>query len=184
MRPGRLGALLVLAGLAAAVAMVSTGDPGLAPVAVPTSASRVLATMAAPTTSTFPTSTTTTPSGVTVAVPDPLDVVEGALVAWGAFAVTGDMAVLESWFDPKGPQYRQLAAEAEELAAVPLGPPSYSVAMFDPVVVEGEGETRVTGRVVFSRPGEASQSFAWDVVVRGPDDRLRIWTVSEVDDEP
>lgn len=181
-RPGRVAALLVLAGLTGSVVVVSAGDSHATPVELPSGA---------PSLTVFfddepepsPASSITrmsTPSAPTEPVLDVLPVVEAGLAAWGRFAVTGDLSVLKPWFDVDGPQYRQLAAEAEELAAVALGPPPYSVVMSDAVVVEeAVAEVRVRGRVVFVRTGEPSQSFDWEVVVRGAAGQRRIWTVND-----
>ena len=182
-RPGRVAALLVLAGLTGAVAVVSAGDSNATPAAPPSE----MLPVSAPVTADEPEPSATasiTPESTTSASTDPgldaLAVVEGGLAAWGRFAVTGDLSVLEPWFDLDGPQYRQLAAEAEKLAAGALGPPPYSVVMSDAVVVEdGTDEVRMRGRVVFVRTGEASQSFDWEVVVRSTDGRFRIWTVND-----
>lgn len=171
MRPERVGAGLVLAGLAAAIAVVSTGGSGVAPV---TTAARVVVTKA-------PATTPITAPPPSEPVPDALTAVEGGLSAWGEFAVSGDLKLLEPWFDPAGPQYVQLATEAKKLAVAPLGAPPYSVVMIDPTVKEDGAESRVAGRVVFSRPGEAPRSYSWVVVVRRAGDRFRVWTVNEVD---
>lgn len=178
--------MLLLAGLTGAVAVVWAGDSNATPVAPPSE----MPPVSLPATADEPEPSATasiTPVSTTSASTDPvlhaLAVVEGGLAAWGRFAVTGDLSVLEPWFDLDGPQYRQLAAEAEELAAVALGPPPYSVVMSDAVVVEeAADEVRVRGRVVFARTGEASQSFDWEVVVRSTDGRFRIWTVDNLDD--
>lgn len=106
--------------------------------------------------------------------------VEEGLAAWGRFAVSGDLDVLEPWFDNEGPQYGLLAAEAARLAASPLGLPEYSVTMSAPQVGEvHHGEASVEGRVVFARTGEPSQSFWWSVLVRRSKVGWRIWTVEE-----
>lgn len=185
-RPERVAAFLVLGGLTGAVAVVSVGDSDatlaappleVPPVSAPVRADEPEPSGAAPTTPGSTTPVSTHPALHALAV------VEGGLAAWGRFAVTGDLSVLEPWFDIDGPQYRQLAAEAEELAAVALGPPPYSVVMFDAVVVEETAdEVRLRGRVVFVRTGEASQSFDWEVVLRGGAGQRRIWTINDVVD--
>jgi Calcineurin-like phosphoesterase len=105
-----------------------------------------------------------------------------ALEAWGRFAVTNHLATLRGWFWPNGPQYRQLAREANlRRGTKALGPPAYRFTLTRVQVLAPSPRHRVLrGRVRVTRPGEASQSYGWDVWMRrggASDDRWRLWSV-------
>lgn len=179
-RATHVAATLVVAGLAAGTMLTLNGEEAATTANIPvdTTQSRPRATRRAVRVATTP---ETAPVPIVEERPDNvLALVDEGLAAWGRFAVSGDLGELEPWFDHDGPQYGRLASEAKELAAQPLGPPPYSVVMFDPVVEAVGDEVRVSGRVVFARTGEPSQSFDWRLIVRGPVHDRRIWTVEDV----
>lgn len=104
-----------------------------------------------------------------------------SLAAWGEFAVTGDLAIVEEWFAPDGPQYGVLAAEAINLTAEPLGPPAYIFTMSDPEVIDvGVGERIMRGAVHITRAGEQPQEHEWDLHLRRDSARERwmVWTAN------
>jgi Calcineurin-like phosphoesterase len=106
-----------------------------------------------------------------------------ALVAWGRFAVTNQLGTLRGWFWPNGPQYRELAREAKlRRGTKVLGPPAYRFALTGVRVLAPSPRHRVLrGRVRVTRPGEASQSYGWDVWMRrggASSDRWRLWSVN------
>lgn len=105
-----------------------------------------------------------------------------ALAAWGRFAATGDLAALDRPFDPDGPQYRQLANEAGTLRSVAATAQPYEVTLTDARLGEAlPGEAVVTGSVVWTRPGEPDQQYAWELVLRSTDGKAwRLWTVRDV----
>jgi Calcineurin-like phosphoesterase len=112
-----------------------------------------------------------------------LDAGRRALVAWGRFAVTNQLGTLRGWFWPNGPQYRQLAREAKlRRGTRALGPPAYRFTLTRVRVLAPSPRQRVLrGRVRVTRPGEASQSYGWDVWMRRggtSGDRWRLWSVS------
>jgi hypothetical protein len=106
-----------------------------------------------------------------------------ALADWGRFGVTGDLRTLQDSFWANGPQYKLLAKEAEKHPK-PIGPPAYTVKL---TVVQVKNAARadervLRGKVSFTRPGEAPQTFNWDVWMRRDDasgGRWRLWTVRE-----
>lgn len=163
---------MVVAGLAGTLAFSwpPSGEETDAPESVPVipatattaSATTITVTTVAPATGSSP------PSTAPLSV---LEIVEEGLSAWGRFATSGDLGEMTPWFHADGPQYARFVEEASDLLASPLGPPHYSVILTEE---ETEGSV-VTGRVVFARTGEPSQSFRWRIVVR---DR-QIWTVAE-----
>ncbi len=104
-----------------------------------------------------------------------------ALAAWGEFAVTGDLTIVEEWFDADGPQYGVFAAEAANLASDPLGPPAYIFTMSDPEVLHvGVGERIMRGAVHITRAGEQPQQYGWDLHLRRSSTRGRwmVWTAN------
>ena len=103
---------------------------------------------------------------------------ESALSAWGRFTVSGDVDELASTFDPKGPQYAQLAEEAAALAEDPLGPPAYEFSLGE-FTIERPRPQRVVivGPVQLARPGEEDQAFVWRIHLRWSGSMWRLWTV-------
>jgi hypothetical protein len=107
-----------------------------------------------------------------------------ALNDWGRFAVTNDLRVLKDSFWANGPQYKQLAKEAEARDK-PLGGPAYTVTMSGVQVIDARADQRVLrGRVQLTRPGEVAQTYSWDVWMQRDDaagGRWRLWTVRETE---
>jgi hypothetical protein len=103
--------------------------------------------------------------------------VREALSAWGQFAVSGDLGSLAGYFDPAGPQYRQLASESVRLRAAPLGGPAYEFLLAEEEV---SGDV-VDGRVTVRRPGEPDQVFRWSIELRRSGGRWLVWTVSNLE---
>lgn len=127
-----------------------------------------------------PATAATEPSSENADPVDDRDQILGAAAAaldvWAAFAATGDLEPLADHFDPAGPQYRQLAAEAST-----IGPDGtvYAVTLDQPAVT-GDGDSRVVrGRVTWSREGEPVEEYDWVIQMRRADDRAwRVWTVT------
>jgi hypothetical protein len=86
----------------------------------------------------------------------------------GRFAVTNQLGTLRGWFWPNGPQYRQLVGEAKlRRGTKALGPPAYRFTLTRVRVLAPSPRHRILrGRVQVTRPGEASQSYGWDVWMR------------------
>jgi hypothetical protein len=107
-----------------------------------------------------------------------------ALSDWGRFAVTNDLRVLKDSFWANGPQYKQLAKEAQTRDKA-LGGPAYTVTMTGVQVINARADQRVLrGRVLLTRPGEVAQTYAWDIWMQRDDDaggRWRLWTVRETE---
>lgn len=106
---------------------------------------------------------------------------QAALAAWGEFVAHGDLERLKPWFAEDGPQYRQLAGEADALTAIEGGSGSYMVMLRDAAIVHASAdEVVVGGRVSWSRPPETGQDYAWEVVLRPVgNDGWQLWTVRE-----
>ena len=104
-----------------------------------------------------------------------------AIEAWGAFATTGRAASLAPWFATDGPQYRLLQQEGAGLSTQATGGSAYAVEVKDPTVIaRGRTEAVVAANITWSRPGEASQEYRWEVVLRpGDDGRWVLWTVRD-----
>jgi 3',5'-cyclic AMP phosphodiesterase CpdA len=110
-----------------------------------------------------------------------LEAARRALEAWGRFAVTNHLQTLHDWFWTDGPQYRQLAQEAKlRRGTKALGPPAYHLTLSRAQVLSPSPRDQVLrGRVRVTRPGEAGQSYGWDVWMRRDTvgARWRLWTV-------
>ena len=104
-----------------------------------------------------------------------------ALEAWGAFATAGRVEGLGPWFAKDGPQYRLLQQEAAELLRQESRESTYAVDVKEPTVVaRSRTEAVVAASVTWSRSGEASQEYRWEVVLRpGGGDRWVLWTVRD-----
>lgn len=105
---------------------------------------------------------------------------EGALAAWGRFAVSGDLKQLDGWFVPEGPQYRALASEVAGLMVQPPGAPFYQVSLTEPSVTSVTSKlATLRGAVTWHRVGEVPQSYQWNIVLhRTPKGRWLLWTIN------
>lgn len=107
-----------------------------------------------------------------------------ALSDWGRFAVTNDLRVLKDSFWANGPQYKQLAKEAQARDK-PLGGPAYTVTLTGVQVIDARADQRVLrGRVLLTRQGEVAQTYSWDIWMQRDDaagGRWRLWTVRETE---
>jgi len=128
------------------------------------------------------------PSAASVSLPASAAVLadlDAALTAWGEFAVSGDLSVLDATFAGDGPQRAQLATEAAAIAADPPGPPPYlfTVVDHDQPVVEA-GVAVVVATIELVQPGSATSSFRWRIELRWDSAAIRwqLWTVASVDD--
>lgn len=128
-----------------------------------------------------PPASTAEASPTTVPLDPRIVSVQGALTAWGEFVADGDLERLKPWFAEDGPQYRQLAEEAPELAVRPGT--TYSVMIeVESIASAGEVESVVRSKATWMRAGETSQEYTWDVVLRrAEDDRWLLWTVRPLD---
>jgi hypothetical protein len=110
-----------------------------------------------------------------------------ALTDWGRFAVTNDLAVVKESFWSNGPQYKQLAREAQQREGdKALGPPDYQLSISGARVITPKADSAnqrvVRGRVQVTRAGEVPQSYDWDIWMRRDDKaggRWRLWTVRD-----
>src|SRR5215218_5675648 len=102
-----------------------------------------------------------------------------ALSDWGRFAVTNDLRTVKDSFWANGPQYKQLAKEAQTRDKA-LGGPAYTVTMTGVQVINARADQRVLrGRVLLTRPGEVAQTYSWDIWMQRDDaagGRWRLWT--------
>lgn len=109
----------------------------------------------------------------------PVAAAEQALAAWGSFAVDGDLSHLDGTFHADGPQYRQLAQEAQAIAAdASSNAVAYTVTV-DRVETEhvSAADARLRASVAWTRPGEARQAFVWHIDMRRLDGSWLLWTV-------
>ena len=125
--------------------------------------------------------TTGPPASATQADDPRIAATQRALSAWGEFVGNGDLVHLSPWFVEDGPQYRQLAEEAPELAAKPGE--AYTVATEDEsITTTGEAEAAVTSKVTWKRAAGEPQEYEWEVVLRRAEDgRWRLWTVRDLE---
>lgn len=170
-------ALVVVAALATALVLVARPDSTEPAAAPPAATAPPLSVSAEPVAEPSEDAPPARPDEV-------LSALDAALVAWGEFAATGDLSVLDATFADAGPQLAQLATEAPAIAADPPGPPPYA---FD--VVESGGATtegdvaEVTATIRLSRPGEDARSFRWKVELHWDPAlaRWQLWTVTSLD---
>jgi hypothetical protein len=101
---------------------------------------------------------------------------QDALDAWARFASTGDLAVLDGFLDPAGPQYAQLVGEASTIGS---GEAMYTFALENPTAVMRDGFPVVSGTVMISRDKEIVDEVVWDLhLIEGGTGWL-LWTVEE-----
>lgn len=139
---------------------------------------------ASPTTATAA-ATTTTAVGRDALPGDVLDNAQAALAAWGEFAATGELGVVDGSFVIGGPQYVQLEGEAPGLAETAEGPPPFEFLLTFPQVVaaDGVGIATVRGTVVIARNGEIQSEVDWDIEMHWFDDEGR-WRLFKATDSP
>lgn len=185
---------LLVVGLGAALIYVFVSDtdespspPTLATASTSSETSTPPATVTIPTPTTSTTSTpspTAAPPIVTSTVaPTPLVVtaMHDALTAWGQFATTGLMRDLGDHFVVGGPQRRLLRAEAPAIRENPPGPPSYVVATRNISTVSVTTDDVVLrAEIEWSREGEPTRFFTWDIQMRRVNDAWRLLTVEDV----
>lgn len=99
-----------------------------------------------------------------------IEAATAAVEAWGAFAATGDIGLVDGWFAVDGPQYAQLQSEADSI--LPGG--VYDFALTDALVVE-PGLVRAT--VTITGGNGESQTYLWDIELIDQDNRWKVWTV-------
>lgn len=162
-------------GIVAVVTPASAVPSPPSSVSTTTTASTAAPTTLPPTVLTFP------PPPVEVTLADVLPAVDAAFAAWGEFAVTGDLDLVESTFDAAGPQYTQLRGEAPALSADPLGPPPYVFTVIDPRLRRPDPDRAVVvGDVTVDRPEEPTQTFRWRIVMSWVGGDWRLWTVDDI----
>lgn len=118
--------------------------------------------------------------------PAPADVVEAvdnALVAWGEFAVDGDLDHVRPYFVNDGPQFDQFLVDAEVIGDKPPGGEPLIFRMENPETYpNGENEWLFKGDVIGTRSGEKAQTFTWELrVIRQSDkEPWRVLSVRQV----
>ena len=96
--------------------------------------------------------------------------------AWGQFAGTGDASRLDGYFDPSGPQYRQLAGEVERIKAT--GATSGYEVESSGDVKRLSGDTAIVrAAVVWRRGAEPEQRWEWIIDLRRRGASWTVWTV-------
>lgn len=170
--------VLLLVGLA--WTLVSGDGSAEAPSATPTPTTVVPAS--APSTSAPPAPSTASTTAIPaeeqppVDLTDPISVAAAALEAWGEFAATGDLSIVEGLFDVQGPQYAQLAAEdVDRSGGVP-----YDVTIEQAEVTVDGDVAHVRGTVIWSRAREPEQRYEWSIELRLAAGEWRLWTVRTV----
>jgi hypothetical protein len=106
-----------------------------------------------------------------------IEAATAAVEAWGSFAATGDIGLVESWFAVDGPQYAQLQSEADSI--LPGG--VYDFALADGVVI---GPGLVRGTVTITGRNGESQTYLWDIELIQQHNHWKVWTVRTTPEEP
>ena len=129
----------------------------------------------------------TTDPSTTVAPIDPVDRLiadtERALVAWGVFAATGELAAVAATF-ADGPQLAQLRSEAVGLSESAPGLPAFEFDMTQAEIRNVSADAAVVrSSIRMTRPDTEPAAFDWDIEMRWDESggRWRLWTVSTVD---
>lgn len=160
------------------------GVDGVNPITETSTVSSIASAMS---TATATSNTTVTPIAAVTSLPEPpsdaevLAAADAALAAWGRFAISGDLTLLEPFFDPSGPQYRRLVSESEALQSDPLGEPPYTVVLGPAqITADDDGRPAIEGPVTFLRAGEVSQTFLWRMVFTQVGEGWALWSVQPV----
>lgn len=106
-----------------------------------------------------------------------IEAATAAVEAWGSFAATGDIGMVDGWFAVDGPQYAQLQREAESI--LPGG--IYDFALRDGVVVE---PGLVRGTVTITGGNQAPRTYQWDIELVHQGTHWKVWTVRTTSEEP
>ena len=101
-----------------------------------------------------------------------------AVQAWGTFATSGELEGLDPYFDPAGPQYGQLASEADGRVT---DSGRYELLLAAADAREHGAGWLVDGEVHMRRNGLPAGVWHWRLELRHhPEHGWRIWTVTEV----
>ena len=120
-------------------------------------------------------------SSTSTTLPPVLVAMQDALAAWGEFAVTGRMRDLGEFFVSGGPQRRLLRSEAAAIRQDSPGLPSYEVTARDVFTVSvSQDDVVMRAEVVWSRDGEQTQVFVWDIQMQRVDGTWQLLTVQDV----
>jgi hypothetical protein len=106
-----------------------------------------------------------------------IEAATAAVEAWGCFAATGDIGLVDRWFAVDGPQYAQLQSEADSI--LPGG--TYDFALENGVVVE---RGLVRGTVTITGENRESQTYQWDIELIQQGTHWKVWTVRTTAEEP
>ncbi|MEW6474316.1 MAG: hypothetical protein AB1679_18850 [Actinomycetota bacterium] len=121
------------------------------------------------------------PPEVSVTAPADARVVAAreALAAWGRFATTGDLSVVDGWVAPDGPQYRKFTEEARAGAAGDQT--THVVTVSDATVLSDDGHEAVVALMAhWTQASQSADDFTWDVVLRFDiTGRWIVWTVRD-----
>lgn len=178
-------AIVVVGALLLGVAWTALGTPGS------TSASSSGAVVSTPTSApTAPSAQTPLVQGRATAIQvapttmpaldlhDPVNAARASLTAWGDFAATGDLAHVRSVFAVGGPQLAQLEGESTRGAPAAASAAPYIVTLIDPQTAVASTTATVTGKVVWSHPTEADQTYRWAIELHlDADGAWRLFTV-------
>ena len=106
-----------------------------------------------------------------------IEAATAAVDAWGSFAATGDIRLVEDWFAVDGPQYAQLQSEADSILAGGV----YEFALTDALLVEAG---LVRGTVTVTSGDGGVQVFRWDIELIQEAKQWKVWTVRTSPEEP
>jgi len=161
-------AAAVVAGLAVSLGVVALpGEQNPAPDEIPGAGATTLSSIA-------PRSVTTVVSEVTVG--DAVRVVVSeALTAWGQFAGSGDLADVEGFFDPHGPQWSVFEEEAGSVGA------PFAVEFDEESLISDGGSAVLRAAVRLVADGGDRLVVEWEIELRPDQDgRWRIWSVRDL----
>lgn len=100
-------------------------------------------------------------------------VVADALVAWGKFAASGNLEDVEGFFDPDGPQWASLSAEAGSVGT------GFAAEIVERSLLVNADSSKFVGEITFSS-NDDHETVTWMIDLRQtPGSRWLIWSVSD-----
>jgi len=123
---------------------------------------------------------TAAPKAPTQAPADVTQALNEAFVAWGKFAVDGNLEGVRPFFVNDGDQFNTFQTEASTIKANPPGGGPLEMRLANPEVLKNNNNSwKLKGVVTVGRSGENPDQYPWEITMTRGSDRDR-WQVLEV----